>query len=153
MKVQTQRITYHLNRGWRSSGRFSSRSWSQRIPSGTDRSSRLQGCRHSGRHWSKAHLHRYWHSTHSCCHRNQVGRCTYSRCRCPTSERMLTVVTYRLVSMNILCFYLHTASLSLSLSWLILTVQLPPLRQGFPEHSLTWISQLAPVYPGRQEQV
>lgn len=35
----------------------------------------------------------------------------------------------------------------------VLTVQLPPLRQGFPEHSLTWTSQLAPVYPGRQEQV
>lgn len=35
----------------------------------------------------------------------------------------------------------------------ILTVQLPPLRQGFPEHSFTWISQLAPVNPGRQEHV
>lgn len=34
-----------------------------------------------------------------------------------------------------------------------LTVQLPPLRQGFPAHSLTWISQLAPVKPGLQEQV
>ena len=35
----------------------------------------------------------------------------------------------------------------------LLTVQLPPLRQGFPEHSLTWISQLAPANPGAQEQV
>lgn len=35
----------------------------------------------------------------------------------------------------------------------VLTVQLPPLRQGFPAHSLTWISQLAPVKPGLQEQV
>lgn len=34
-----------------------------------------------------------------------------------------------------------------------LTVQLPPLRQGFPAHSLTWVSQLAPVKPGLQEQV
>lgn len=37
--------------------------------------------------------------------------------------------------------------------WRMLTVQLPPLRQGFPAHSLTWVSQLAPVKPGLQEQV
>lgn len=35
----------------------------------------------------------------------------------------------------------------------MLTVQLPPLRQGLPAHSLTWTSQLAPVKPGLQEQV
>lgn len=39
------------------------------------------------------------------------------------------------------------------LSKSILTVQLPPLRQGLPEHSFTGISQLAPVNPGRQEHV
>ena len=34
-----------------------------------------------------------------------------------------------------------------------LTVQLPPFLQGLALHSSTSVSQLAPVYPGRQEQV
>lgn len=34
-----------------------------------------------------------------------------------------------------------------------LTVQLPPFLQGPALHSSTSVSQLAPVYPGRQEHV
>lgn len=36
---------------------------------------------------------------------------------------------------------------------IILTVQLPPFLQGLSEHSLTSISQLAPVKPGLQAHV
>lgn len=34
-----------------------------------------------------------------------------------------------------------------------LTVQLPPFLQGLVPHSSISVSQLAPEYPGRQEQV
>ena len=53
----------------------------------------------------------------------------------------------------LIMFFINKPPLSHFSSHSVLTAQLPPLRQGFPEHSLTWISQLAPVYPGRQEQV
>lgn len=50
-------------------------------------------------------------------------------------------------------FSVKTTTAEVPEDWRMLTVQLPPLRQGFPAHSLTWVSQLAPVKPGLQEQV
>lgn len=50
-------------------------------------------------------------------------------------------------------FFLWPNSKYISFSKIILTVQLPPFLQGLSEHSLTSISQLAPVKPGLQVHV